>query len=34
VGVLELNKQYGIVLRKLKGEISPEYGETREGLEI
>ncbi|CFW92715.1 protein of unknown function [endosymbiont DhMRE of Dentiscutata heterogama] len=31
---LELNKQYGIALRKLKGEISPEYGETREGLEI
>jgi len=32
--VLELNKQHGIVVRKLKGEISPEYGETREGLEI
>lgn len=32
--VLELNKQYGIVSRKLKGEVSPEYGETREGLAI
>jgi len=32
--VLELNKQYGIVLKKLKGEISFEYQETRETLEI
>jgi len=32
--VLELNKQYNIVSRKLKGEISLEYGETHEGLKI